>query len=339
VNKPKALKKGDTIAVLSLSSGAAERFPHIYENGLSTLQEMGFQIKEYPTTRASGDYLSEHPQERARDFNAAIQDDDVSAVISSIGGEDAVRILKDIDVEAFKNNPKIVMGYSDATAYIAYLSQHDCVTFNGPTIMAGFSQAKNFEGYTQHINNILTGVETPYTYPTYKKFAHKFPDWNDTENIGKVSEKKDVQTVRWLQGETIEGKLWGGCWEVLEMMRGTPYWPKKEFFTDKILFLETSEGVPPVDVVRCSLRAYAQAGVFDELAGIIVGRSREYTQEMNDELDESLLQIAKESGRKDLSIGVGYSFGHTEPQIILPHNCSVRMSEDGSLTLLESPFK
>jgi len=54
IRRPRALKPGDTIAVLSPSSGAAHAYPHIYEQGLATLRGWGLRIKEYPTTRMSG---------------------------------------------------------------------------------------------------------------------------------------------------------------------------------------------------------------------------------------------------------------------------------------------
>jgi muramoyltetrapeptide carboxypeptidase LdcA involved in peptidoglycan recycling len=46
---------------------------------------------------------------------AAFKDPNIKAIISTIGGEESIRILPYIDFELIKNNPKIFMGYSDTT--------------------------------------------------------------------------------------------------------------------------------------------------------------------------------------------------------------------------------
>lgn len=55
---------------------------------------------------------------------------------------------------------------------------------------------------------------------------------------------------------SIQGQLFGGCIEVLELMKGTDFWPDKNFWNGKILFFETSEEKPSVDRVRYMLRNY-----------------------------------------------------------------------------------
>ena len=72
--KPARLVFGDTVAIVSPSWGGPSRFPHIYENGLKTLREFGLQIKEYPSARASGEFLASHPEFRAKDINDAFAD-------------------------------------------------------------------------------------------------------------------------------------------------------------------------------------------------------------------------------------------------------------------------
>ena len=52
-------------------------------------------------------------KERADDIHEMFLDDEVKAVISTIGGDHSNQILKYLDFEIIKNNPKIFMGYSD----------------------------------------------------------------------------------------------------------------------------------------------------------------------------------------------------------------------------------
>ena len=110
--KPKKLFKGDTVAVLSPSWGGPSKFPRIFDNGLKVLKErFGLKIKEYPSTRMDEDKLHNDPMARAKDINDAFTDKDVKAIIASIGGDDSIRILKHINREIVKSNPKILLGY------------------------------------------------------------------------------------------------------------------------------------------------------------------------------------------------------------------------------------
>lgn len=138
--KSKKLKKGDCVAIVSPSWGGPSVFPHIYESGLETLKKIGLIVKEYPSARKSPEFLYNNPEFRAADINNAFSDNEVSAIFTSIGGDDSVRILPFLNVELIKKNPKIILGYSDTTTLNTYLNQLGLVTLNGPSVMAGFSQ-------------------------------------------------------------------------------------------------------------------------------------------------------------------------------------------------------
>ena len=142
--KPNRLKAGDTVASLSPSWGGPAIFPRIYELGVRNLKaNFHLQIKEYPTTRGDPELLHGNPEMRAKDVNSAFSDREVAGIISSIGGDDSIRILSYLSKEAIKSNPKVLMGYSDTTTLLSYCNQLGLVTFHGPSIMAGFSQMEN----------------------------------------------------------------------------------------------------------------------------------------------------------------------------------------------------
>ena len=341
--KPKRLQEGDTIGVISASWGGPGIFPHIYENGLSFLKELGYNIKEFPNTRAPPYYLHANPELRAQDVNSAFLDEEVTAIISSIGGDDSIRILPYIDDEAITTNPKILMGYSDTAILLTYANQLGLVTYNGPAIMAGFSQMKNFPEAIKHFKNILTRTRETNEYQAYNEYTEGYPDWNNQENVGKVNEiHREYTQWNWLQGSSkVQGELFGGCIEVFEFMKGTKYWPEEEFWKGKILFFETSEEKPSPSQVKYMLRNYCVQGIMENINGILFGRARDYTIAEKEELDKEIFSvIQKEFGYSDLPVVTNMDFGHTDPQFIFPLGIKAEINCDKkTVSLVESAVR
>ena len=116
--KPKRLRPGDTVAVVSLSSGmlGEPEFIHKYHLAKERLEgQYGLRVVPMPNALRGREYLDRHPEARAEDFMDAFRDDSIRAVISSIGGDDTVRLLPYVDFDVLRNNPKIFTGFSDTT--------------------------------------------------------------------------------------------------------------------------------------------------------------------------------------------------------------------------------
>lgn len=340
--KPNKLKKGDTIAIISPSWGGPSVFPHIYESGVDALKSLGLDIKEYPSARKDASFLYNNPKFRADDINNAFADSEVKAIITSIGGDDSVRILPFLNLDLIKNNPKIILGYSDGTTINSYLNQFGLVTLNGPSIMAGFSQWNSLPiDFQNHIKKILFENSQNYEYKPFGSYSNGYLDWTDIANTGKVKDPIKNSGWNWLQGKgKMQGELFGGCIEVLEMMKSTKFWPADDFWNGKILFLETSEDKPTPDMVKCFLRNYGMQGIFDKISALIVGRPRDYSDSERAQLDEIILKVIKvEFENEKLPIVTNMDFGHTDPQWILPLGIEAEIDcENESFKLLETPF-
>lgn len=340
--KPQKLKRGDKVAILSPSWGGPSMFPKIYEKGLENLRELGLQIKEYPTARADAKYLYENPKARAEDVNNAFADNEVKGIISTIGGDDSIRILPYLDKETIKNNPKFLLGYSDTTILTTFCNRLGLVTFNGPSIMAGFSQIKaEKESFKKHLEDFLLKDFTEYKYNPYEYYFNNYPDWKDPLSVGKVSNPIKNTGWRWLQGSgVVNGELFGGCIEVLEFLKGTDFWFNTDFWNNKILFFETSEEKPSISQVKHMLRNYGMQGVFNKINAVLFGRARDYSDEEKQQLDEIIMSVvSNEFGKSDLLIVSNMDFGHTDPQFILPLGIKAELSfNDKYFKLLESAF-
>lgn len=139
----------------------------------------------------------------------------------------------------------------------------------------------------------------------------------------------------------MEGRLWGGCIEVLEFMKSTVFWPDKDFWNNRILFFETSEEKPLPNQVGYMLRNYGIQGILNKVKGIVFGRPKDYTDKEKDELNKVILKIVKdEFDAPDIPIVMDMDFGHTDPKVILPLGCTMSLNPKTiECILMERPFK
>ncbi len=339
--RPGRLKEGDTVGIITPSWGGPHAFPRVYDLGIKNLEEVfDLRVKEFRTTRAHNRYLRAHPQARANDVNEAFSDPEIKAIIASVGGSDSIRILPYLDLDAIRSHPKIIMGFSDTTTILTWLNQQNLVTFYGPSVMAGFSQIRNLPlRETEHIREVLfSGKQVDYF--AFRSWSEGYPEWKDDENLGKLNPSQAGRGWRWLQGEKkVVGRLFGGCFEVLEMMKGTRFWPGEGFWKGKILFLETSENVPGIEQVLCGLRSYGMLGALSSISALLIARMRGYPKPDKRKLERAVLHVvAEEFSRSDLPIIANMDFGHTDPQLILPLGGKVEVGpSERKISLIEPP--
>src|SRR5580658_4866899 len=142
--KPRLLRKGDTVALIAPSSPPFEEghveFTYRWLTSLGLKYKVGKHIFDNYSDFAGTD------ESRLEDFHEAWRDPEVSAIFPIRGGNGAVRLLPNIDFDLVRNNPKILIGYSDITGLLIPIHQSTgLVTFHGPTAGSFFECA-----YTHH---------------------------------------------------------------------------------------------------------------------------------------------------------------------------------------------
>jgi muramoyltetrapeptide carboxypeptidase LdcA involved in peptidoglycan recycling len=155
----------------------------------------------------------------------------------------------------------------------------------------------------------------------------------------KDKQRKVEQNIGYelLQGKgKVQGRLIGGCVEVLEMLKGTELWPDISIWEDSILFLETSEDKPDPNYVGCWLRNYGSQGILQKLKGIIFAKP--YDNMYYEEYKKQLLMVVHDELKLyDLPILYNLNFGHTAPQFALPYGAMTEIDCDAkSFSILES---
>lgn len=323
MTKPTRIQPGSTVAVASPSSGAAAKFPHLYEAGVRVLESfLELQVVELPHTRADNATLHANPRLRADDLNQAFRDPKIAAIVTSAGGNDSVRVLPHIDTDAVLANPKPIIGLSDSTTFLAYFASLGMVTLYGPSLMVGLAQMPDLPvEFRQHVQEMLFQDTTGYEYEPYPAWSEGYPEWSDPANAGRVQPLRvNSDRWHWLQGNSaVTGRCWGGCIEVLEFLKGTRFWPGRELWSGAVLLFETSEEKPSVNQVKYMLRNYGMQGILGEAGAILFGRPRGYTPQQKAALESMILDVvAGEFGRWDMPIVTNLDFGHTDPQLIFP---------------------
>jgi muramoyltetrapeptide carboxypeptidase len=93
LTKPRRLRPGDTVAVVSPSFGAVGLWPHRVERAIAYLEFLGLQVRLMPNASRSEGWVSAPPEDRIADLHAAFANDKVAAVLCGIGGNDSNQLL------------------------------------------------------------------------------------------------------------------------------------------------------------------------------------------------------------------------------------------------------
>ena len=339
--KPKMLRKGDKIAIVSLSWGGLgdKNLIHKYYIAKERLEnDFGLEVITMPNALKGTKYIYNHPEKRVEDLMNAFKDESIRGIFCAIGGDDTIRLLPYIDYEIIKNNPKIFMGYSDTTVNHFMMNKAGLVSFYGPSIMAEFGEYVKMFDYTKEaVKNILFNECENYEIKSSEIWSSDYLDW-DEKNIN-ISKKfiKELHGYEILQGSgVITGKILGGCIDVFPMIIGTEIWPTKEEWQDKILLIETSEDRPNPIYITYYLRNLGALGIFDAIKGIIVGKPQ--AEQYYEEYKKVYKKVLKEFNKETLPVLYNANIGHSEPIGILPLGTEVEVDFDKKkIYLKESP--
>lgn len=350
--KPKALKPGDTIASISLSSGTAGAFPNRYKQGVRQIEE-AFGVHVIPTPHAlcSPEEIYNHPDWRLEDFMWAFENKEIKGILSNIGGDDTLRMLPlmtDKHFETIYNNPKVFMGLSDTTVNHMMCFKAGLATFYSPALLFGYAENGGIpEIMIENTKKTLFSTEPVGVLPESKEFIVENVNWG-LENPPK-RERIPTTPWRYIQGDNVVcGPLIGGCADVMmNTIVGTSLWPQLDDFNNAILFLEDSEEQPPADWVLYWMRNLGAQGILERLSGLLFARpgnnrfkNKEEEQEWlakYPDFDKAILKGLKEFGRTDLPVVTNMDYGHTLPQLILPYGVMAEINpQKKTVSLLES---
>lgn len=327
VIKPPKLAPGDTVGIVSPASAFFPIHETAVQRGIAYLEKIGLHIQFAPHTRDQREHLNPPAQHRADDISQMFGNPDIKAIFCLSGGSGANAVLPLLDWPQVRVSPKIVMGYSANTALLNGLyAKAGLVTFHGPMILNGFSEFPQPFAYTSHhFERILFNVEPAGKLEPPAQWTDAYPSEDRPRTM------KTNPGWRWLRDGSASGPLVGGNLRTLVALAGTPYWPVSQ---GAVLCLEEanfgdSQLLRNVDE---RLNQCQQTGAFDQIAGLIVGKNNELTEE-EEKLFESL--ILKYTSNGQFPILSEVDFGHTAPRLTLPIGIQATLDSEQDLFSLD----
>ena len=307
------LRTGDTIGFFSPSSPVTMTAPNRFNRAKSFLEKKGFRLKAGNLTGLSDYYRSGTIKERADELNTLIRDPEVSCIMSTIGGSNSNSLLPYLDYQTLRENPKIIIGYSDATALLAGIyARTGLVTFYGPALVASFGEFPPLvnETYQSFCELLMQPRSGPYHYCLPKKWTDERLNWDNIEPVRpKILYENNC---RFLGAGIIEGRVIGGNLNTLSGIMGSQWMP--EIHEGDILFIEDS--LKDIATVERSFSMLKVNGILDKVSAIILGKHELFDSSNTGRQPAEVLQEVLEN--KPLPLIDGFDCCHTHPMLTLP---------------------
>ena len=311
---PSFLKDNSTIGITAPSDGIADLLKQKrLENAIKQLEGNGFQVIETNNVRKSEIGRSSNAETRAKELMSLITDNNTEAIICATGGDFLVEILPYLNFEEIAKNPKWIQGYSDPTGILFPITTkldiatiysnnicsfgmnpwHDSLQKNISILKGENITQTSFELYEKEYTTYITGLE-PYHLNTKVEWKNLF--------------KKEI---------TLEGRMIGGCLDLLSELAGTPFDYvssfQERYKEDGIIWFFDNCELTSEDLIRTFWKLES-CGWFRYCKGVLLGRSATETSYYQVSFQDTLI-----TALEHLHIPVIYDmdFGHISPRMTM----------------------
>jgi len=312
--KSPRLKIGDKIGLVAPAWLITERDLQL---SIERIRQVGLEPIYSDKILGKQGYFSGSDKERADDFNSMIKNPKIKGIIFANGGYGCTRILDLIDYKQIKQNPKVIMGFSDNTALINSIHQNTgLITFHGP-----ISRTIHYDFSKKHFESIVFN-------PTDKYMIESSDDDLQKSEKDKTFDRYTINSGK------AQGQLTGGNLTLICSMLGTP---NQIDFADKIVMIEDI-GEEPYRMDRM-LTQLIESGQLVKASGIAFGICKGC-----DKSDKSIapnsftLRQVIEDRIKPLKIPAvyGLSFGHNKNNFTFPIGINAKLDADNkTIKLME----
>lgn len=311
--KPRRLEAGAGVGLISPAS--ATFVQEDLEIVVEAMQALKLVPHLAPHLLDRYGYLAGKDADRAADINQFFADPAIAALVPIQGGWGCSRVLPYLDYQLIRQNPKILVGFSDITALLLGIyAQTGLVTFHGPNGLSSW-RTEQVESFRQVL---FAGEPVTFMNPS---------DPDDADRL--MPTKNRIRTIT--PGRAT-GRLLGGNLSVLSAMIGSAYEPD---WRGTILFVEDiGESIYRIDRLLTHLKL---AGVLKQLAGFVFGQCIDCSP--NAEYGSLTLEEVLTDHIQPLNVPAwsGAYIGHLEIIWTVPLGVEVAIDASiGQIQLLES---
>ncbi len=328
IKYPEKLKNGDCIGIVALSDGANLEKIDLAEDNL---KKFGYDIKETKNTRNSHKLVSCDGKTRAHEFMELFKDKKVKHIISARGGEFLMEMIPYLDEyeEEIKNlkDIKFVQGYSDTSLLLFYLTtKYNISTLHAENLSEYAMNLSNYHASLKNTLDFLVKKSKIFIQENFDKYEEEeykegnFKGYNLTKKVNykMINNKKNKAC--------FEGRIIGGCIDVISILIGTKYDFLKKFsnqFKEGIIWYIDNCELTPMEFYR-KLWLMRNVGWFDNVKGVLVGRTFVKDTQYFTKVDA----LKKAFAGLDIDIIYDVDIGHVPPQLTIINGSYAKVEYD-----------
>ena len=354
---PDFLPAGGTIGFPAPSFGAnIEPYRSAFGGALAVFEERGFEAAVGENAYAGdGVGISTTPERCGAELTQMYCAPENDALISVGGGELMCETMNHVDLDAVRAaKPKWFQGFSDNTNFtFALTTLCDTAAVYGPCA-SSFGMRPWHQSLTDSLN-VLTGATAEHAadgvvhvtsrgYSRYeveskKDEQHPFEPYN----CEKLAMRRVFSRGEMRLGDGaayMEGRLLGGCMDILAMLVGTRFDAvaafNERYRDDGVVWFLESCDLNPMSIRR-ALWQMESAGWFDTARGFLIGRPLcGHDAYLGLTPNEAVCGIL---GKYNVPIVMDVDFGHVPPAMPLISGSYVKASCMGNDVAVEHIFK
>lgn len=309
---PSRLHVGDEIRVIAPSRSLAIVKGEQRRLAEERLVEMGFRVTYGETALIHDDFYSNSIEDRVADLHTAFKDPNVKGIFTGIGGYNANQLLRYLDYDLIKANPKVICGYSDITSILlAIYKKTGLTTYVGPY----FSTFGMKVGLDYTMDYFKKAIMDDEAFELMQSETWSDDPWHLEQEDRNFYPNQGYMVIQ--EGEA-EGTIIGGNLCTMNLLQGIEYMPSLE---NSILFIEDDEESHPFSFDR-DLQSLLHLPDASGIKGIIIGRFQKESGMTDYALQEI---IATKQELKGIPIIANANFGHVTPFATIPIGAKVSM--------------
>lgn len=327
---PNSLNNNNKIGVTAPSAGAIKESDHIrFNNAKTALNAKGYDVIFTDNVFTSDPYgRSSDKETRAHEFMSLINDKSIDYIVSAKGGDYLAEMLPLIDFEAIKENPKWIQGYSDNTSILfAITTLCDIATVYSYNF-GNYGMNTWHKSVADNLSILEGNLKIQKSFDMYQNsFDDNTNGFNFTDNV-------ILKSGHDTDEEIFEGRLIGGCLDVLVDIAGTKY-ENAVSFADKygddgiIWYIESFDAVGERIIIN--LWKLKELGWFKNVKGFIFGRPCFYKSFCELSYMDAVMTSLAEF---NVPVIFDADIGHREPQWTMINGAKARMHyKTGKATL------